>query len=478
MTMVEFTGDSGERWQYDEADRLDEADPGSSSRIYGGQGRDGNPVAVKALPGVFAFAPGILLRERQIADHLRGTDSVHLIQTLDTARLGDDLLLVQERAERSLADHLREHGPFSEEEAARVLREIAAGLRDLHQAAVIHRDVKPSNILLHEGQWKLADFGIARDAEIGTQSPTWMGLGTQPYMAPETWHGRPPSFKTDLYSLGCVGSELLSGDKLNPGPSENDYYRQHTQEERVLPDVQLRGLDRLLRRLLMKDPAGRPQDARDVVETLSLILDPRPTDSQRLQELANQHASELSAIDAKTARENQEAERIRALIRQSGEDLAGVLGVAADMIDDQIGETVYRWDASSPEISNPLATVVVRNLRPFGSNDPGDTAVAVGAVMLLNRRGTSYMLAADLLYEEVEPGRYGWNVYRFRNRAGVAQGHPNRPGEHGIGPEAMMADRRGIRGNVMLPFQWGIELLTPAVAQKLFEEALALPAQD
>jgi serine/threonine protein kinase len=92
---------------------------------------------------------------------------------------------------------------------------------------VIHRDLKPSNVLLRQGKWKLSDFGIARDADLGTGDPTFAGFGTIPYMAPELWEGRSPTFKTDLYAVGCIAVELLTGRPPFAGP---DYRRQHLTE--------------------------------------------------------------------------------------------------------------------------------------------------------------------------------------------------------------------------------------------------------
>jgi eukaryotic-like serine/threonine-protein kinase len=82
---------------------------------------------------------------------------------------------------------------------------------------IIHRGLKPANVLRYAGRWKLADFGIARDQEIGTQDPTFVGWGSFPYMAPELWELKSPTIKTDLYALGCLAYELLAGSRRTPG---------------------------------------------------------------------------------------------------------------------------------------------------------------------------------------------------------------------------------------------------------------------
>ena len=103
-----------------------------------------------------------------------------LLPVIDTADAGDALLLVMPLADGTLA---ATPVPMGEAEVVPVLVNIATGLQDLHSIGIIHRDFKPANVLRHAGRWKLADFGIARDQEIGTQDPTFVGWGSFP-----TWH--------------------------------------------------------------------------------------------------------------------------------------------------------------------------------------------------------------------------------------------------------------------------------------------------
>lgn len=103
------------------------------------------------------------------------------------------------RADGALADSAL---PLDEPTVISVLMDLATGLQQLHSIPIVHRDLKPANVLKHGGRWKLADFGIARDQEIGTQSPTFKGWGSWPYMAPELWKtSRPPSRLTFTHSV-------------------------------------------------------------------------------------------------------------------------------------------------------------------------------------------------------------------------------------------------------------------------------------
>lgn len=132
---------------------------------------------------------------------------------IDVAETDEKLFFVMARAEGgSLSGVVM---PLDEASAATVMLDIAKGLQQLHSIGIIHRDLKPANVLKQLGKWKLADFGIARDEEIGTQNPTFIGWGSSPYMAPELWELKSPTVKTDLYALGCVAFELLNG---HPSP--------------------------------------------------------------------------------------------------------------------------------------------------------------------------------------------------------------------------------------------------------------------
>jgi serine/threonine-protein kinase len=233
--MQEFKGNWGRRWIYDSSKQLGQT--GGFARVFVGQSSEGEAVAVKVisrlLPGGQVIDPRLLHRELDIAEKLRNQPHEHLINVLDVAELKEGFLVVMELAEHSLAETIDKG--TCEADAIEILKHIAIGLNELHQAAVIHRDLKPANILLSDGKWKLSDFGIARDAELGTGNPTFLGWGTCAYMAPELWENRSPTFKSDLYALGCVAVELLTGKTPFLGPDPEDFRIQHLQNQPTKP---------------------------------------------------------------------------------------------------------------------------------------------------------------------------------------------------------------------------------------------------
>ena len=265
---VTFNGQSGKTWRYWENKPL--GTPGGFGGVYAAEGPDGTPMAVKVVKKQRPSGPlddRLLRREIEIGKRVTDSGSEMLLPVIDAADAGDALLLVMPLADGALADASL---PMAEAEVVPVLVDIAMGLQDLHAIGIIHRDLKPANVLRHAGRWKLADFGIARDQEIGTQNPTFRGAGTEWYMAPEAWEGKSPTVKTDLYALGCIGIELLTGRK--PFTGDRDAVRSgHLSGD--VPDIPTSSptLHRLIMRLMAKDPGERPQDARAVLERLQLI---------------------------------------------------------------------------------------------------------------------------------------------------------------------------------------------------------------
>jgi len=204
--------------------------------------RLGRKVAVKILPDVFARDPQRLARFEREARLLAslshpGIAAIYGIEEADGVRF-----LVLELVAGESLDLRVARGPIPAAEAMAIARAIAEGLEAAHERGVIHRDLKPANIkLTPDGKVKLLDFGLAKELEAetdgaaasGSLSPTMTSdrtvagvlLGTAAYMSPEQARGRPISPSTDLYALGCVIFELLTGRRVFKG--ENQIGRAH-----------------------------------------------------------------------------------------------------------------------------------------------------------------------------------------------------------------------------------------------------------
>lgn len=175
------------------------------------------PVAVKEIllpPGVTA-AQADELRERTLreARAIAVLSHPNVIVLHDVAREdGEPFVVMELLPSHSLAELLREHGPFNVEQAAAVGDAVAAALEAAHEAGITHRDVKPGNVLVAEdGRIKLTDFGIARNVSEATMTRTGMTLGSPSYIAPEVASGRTVTTAADLWGLGATLFHLVEG---------------------------------------------------------------------------------------------------------------------------------------------------------------------------------------------------------------------------------------------------------------------------
>ncbi|MDH6139325.1 hypothetical protein P3T35_001325 [Kitasatospora sp. GP30] len=235
------------------------------------EGRDqviGRSVAVKLLPKQeSAGSVDLFFREARTAGGLnhRGVVTVH---DIGQDKADGTLFLVMEMVTGgNLAARLRADGPPPVATALDWADQTAAALGAAHQAGVVHRDLKPANLMLTAvGEVKVLDFGIARYMESTNQSSQVMG--TLSYMAPERFDGAPGDARCDLYALGCVLHEFLTGappfQETGPVAMMNAHLRRTPVAPSALRPEVPAALDALVLRLLAKDPADRPASAAEV----------------------------------------------------------------------------------------------------------------------------------------------------------------------------------------------------------------------
>lgn len=243
------------------------------------------PVAVKVLFPEFATDPNFVERFRREAQSAANLNHPNIVSVYDWGQEQGTYFIVMEYIDgRSLAEILHTEGPLHPQRAAEVASDIAAALGFAHRNGVVHRDVKPGNVLISPtGQVKVADFGIARalgaDPESNlTQAGSVMGTAT--YFAPEQAQGLKLDPRSDLYSLGVVLYEMVAGRPPFSGESPVAIAYKHVQEQPA-PPTQVNAnvppdLEAIILKLLAKNPAARYASADDLRADLRRFREGQP----------------------------------------------------------------------------------------------------------------------------------------------------------------------------------------------------------
>ena len=254
---------------------------GAMAQVYRGLAPDGRPVAVKLLHPSLTGDAGFLARFRREAEAAGPLDHPHIVKVLDHGSEGELHYLVMELVDgpslqAALADRSE---PLEPAEAVALVATLADALDYAHRQGIVHRDVKPSNVLLANGRLDdpmLSDFGVARmvDATVATQAGAL--LGTPAYMAPEQGEGQPGDERSDVYALGVILYELLTGRPPFQADSPYALILRHIHTpppppRSLRPDLPP-ALEAVVLQALQKDPAARYPTAAAFAQALTASL--------------------------------------------------------------------------------------------------------------------------------------------------------------------------------------------------------------
>ncbi|MBJ31920.1 MAG: serine/threonine protein kinase [Acidimicrobiaceae bacterium] len=239
------------------------------------------PVAVKVLFDQFSRDPNFVERFRREAQAAANLNHPNVVSVFDWGEEQGTYFIVMEYVEgRSLAEILRTDGPLPADRAAEVASDIAAALAFAHRNGLVHRDVKPGNVLVTaSGHVKVADFGIAT-AMVGARNDlTQSGsvMGTAAYFSPEQAQGRPVDPRSDLYSLGVVLYEMLLGRPPFTGDTPVAVAYRHVQDQplglRAAGAPVAESLEAITLKLLAKNPVNRYPTSEDLRNDLKRYRD-------------------------------------------------------------------------------------------------------------------------------------------------------------------------------------------------------------
>jgi hypothetical protein len=234
------------------------------------------PVALKVLLRRLAADPEARRRFQQEIEICRGFLHPHALALLDWGEWEGYPYLVMEYEEGETLAALLERGPVPALQAVRWARQVAQALAAAHARGIVHRDVKPGNILITpRGKARLMDFGIARRLDLPALTPAGEALGTPGYAPPEQIQGQGADWRGDYYSLGMVLYEALAGAHPFAGASPLEVLTLQVQQgppplEKPRPDLPGE-LTSLVRRLLDKDPRRRAATSEEVARSLEEI---------------------------------------------------------------------------------------------------------------------------------------------------------------------------------------------------------------
>ena len=232
-------------------------------------------VALKVLRSQYAGDEEFYERFRREATSAAGLSHPNIVQVYDRGETPDGTcyIAMEYVSGGTLKERLDERGPMEPQRALAVADQVAEALWAAHERGVIHRDIKPQNILVTDmGHLKVTDFGIARAASAATISATNAVFGTAGYLSPEQALGEPATPRSDLYSLGIVLYELLTG--VVPYRADNPVAvcMKHVTEPltppRRLDPTLPEAVDALVVKMLAKDPADRPESASEVLDDI------------------------------------------------------------------------------------------------------------------------------------------------------------------------------------------------------------------
>lgn len=258
-------------------------------------------------------------RELLIGESIRAARFRNVMPVLDQGESGDSWVLVMPRAQVSLKEWFAQHGPFSVEDLVPILTDVAVALADIG-GELVHRDLKPGNVLLLNGTWTLADFGIARYAEATTAPDTRKHNMTAEYAAPEQWRAEHATAQTDVYAFGVLGYELLSGTRPFLGPDVASLRDQHCHAQPPPLNTGTRRLRDLIFECLLKAPQARPTPAQLVQRLARIAEEPAVQGFKQLAEI-NEQEVQQRAEQLRQASIEQERQATRQRLHEAAEAL-------------------------------------------------------------------------------------------------------------------------------------------------------------
>ncbi|NLV79036.1 MAG: Stk1 family PASTA domain-containing Ser/Thr kinase [Rhodococcus sp.] len=341
--------------------------------------RLGRDVAIKVLRADLARDPTFYLRFRREAQNAAALNHPAIVAVYDTGEAetesGPLPYIVMEYVEGdTLRDIVRSTGPMSPKRAMEVIADVCAALDFSHRNMIVHRDVKPANVMINKaGAVKVMDFGIARAISDASSPMTQTAavIGTAQYLSPEQARGEQVDARSDVYSVGCVLFEILTGEPPFKGDSPVAVAYQHVREDPPLPSSVNPSvppeLDSVILKAMAKNPANRYQSAAEMRSDLIRVLSgQRPSAPMVMTD--EDRTTLIDDADPNTGRHQRVAAAPAGGASGNDDDSGGsgavlkrvLLGVAAVVVVGIVG--VFLWSLGPGSSTAQVTVPDVRNL--------------------------------------------------------------------------------------------------------------------
>jgi len=396
------------RWELSE--RLGE---GGFGQVFIARAEDGREAAAKLV----AKVPGA---QRELLFVELG-DVRNIVPIIDSGETEEHWVLIMPMAERSLRQELQAAGALPVEAALVVLTDIADALAGI-DGRVVHRDLKPDNVLLLHGVWCLADFGISRYAEATTAADTRKRALSPPYAAPERWRSERATSAADVYALGVIAYELLTGRLPFSGPTTEEFGDQHLHAEPPrLTGVSAR-LVALIEECLYKAPGARPTPANLQARLARAGAEPRLAGATKLAGAYQVEAARVAERTRAASLAQTEGARRAGLLDASRRGLRSISDELLEHLDGAAPTAPVQRRAEGWSMSLNGAALGLSAVQPFdgknwgGWGAPGIDVIGYATVSITipaDREGYEGR-SHSLYYCDVnEPGSYAWHETAF-----------------------------------------------------------------